>query len=108
MSTKSDRLGEWCLATYHFYNHVELHFVMKWDGRPSLEFHPVSMVHDAYRWNSYHAAAKFKRENPSVAGYIIVNLAEMKAQCQAQAKIDAELPEDVRAEIWRRADRKVV
>jgi len=75
---------DFCLATWHCYFHAELHFVYNKDGKPALDFHPVSSLHDAYRWNSYHAARKFQRKYPQLAGYMVCNLSAIRRQCQAE------------------------
>lgn len=83
-----ERVGEWVLATWHCYNDVRLFFVPEIDGRPMANYWPTDYPSQAYRWNSYHAARKYRATHPRLAGYIIVNLQAIKDQCERQRKID--------------------
>ena len=103
--TDDDNVGEWVLATWSVNHSATLNFVLRKEGRPALHYHPTTYVYEAYRWNSYHAAAKFKRENKSVRGYVIVNLRDIKQQSELQDKYDDEQTQEEREELRNRFER---
>lgn len=95
-------LGEWVLATYHCYHILHVHFVLRRNGKPAVHWNSTPYLHDAYRWNSYHAAAKFKRENKLAQGYVILNLKEIKEQCEQHKKLEEAETQQEREEARRR------
>lgn len=95
-------LGAWVLATYHCYWSVAIHFVVEVEGKPRHDWGATSERHQAYRWQSYHAARKFQRSHPELGGYVILNLTEIENQCARQrefkeqrARQQAETPQPV-------------
>jgi hypothetical protein len=70
---------EWVVTCWHAVMwHVQLMFVVEKDGRPRTDWHACSAPLNAYRWRSYHAAAKWLREHAKeLPGYTVRNLTEI-------------------------------
>jgi hypothetical protein len=86
--TSVAEVDDWVIGTWHVYYHIELHCVVERDGTPWLDACPSATIQDWYRWHSYHAAKKFQREHPTLEGYVICNLSEMRRQCRTRRAID--------------------
>jgi hypothetical protein len=76
--------GAWVLASWHCYHSLSVNFVVKVDGKPRPDWHSTSARHEAYRWNSYHAARKFQKAHRKLRGYIILNLSVIEQQAEQQ------------------------
>lgn len=74
--------GDWVIATWTIYYDARLHFVARINGEPHVLCRTTTCAHDAYGWNSYHAARKYQREHSALEGYIVVNLAECRKQSE--------------------------
>jgi hypothetical protein len=70
--------GDWVLALFVCLFSTDLRFVVEVEGKPKADWWPTSARHQAYRWNSYHAARKFQRAHPHLRGYVILNLTEIE------------------------------
>jgi len=82
--------GAWVLATYHCYHSLSINFVVRVKGKPQADWHPTSARHEAYRWNSYHAARKFQSTHSQLRGYIIMNLSVIEKQAEEQRQVHEE------------------
>lgn len=77
------RQDEFVLARWHFDNGAKLIFVEAWNGKPMINHFGAVGYYMAYKWNSYHAARKYQKAHPCLAGYTVFNLTELQAKASA-------------------------
>ncbi len=65
---------DWALARWLWRYNVGLLFVPMIESKPRPDVGARVDPVMAYRWRSYHAARKYQRAHPELAGYMVVNL----------------------------------
>lgn len=80
--TPKERRSRFGLARWIVNYDVKLVFVESWLGKPRVSNLGTTHFHEAYRWNSYHAARKYQRSHQALAGYTVFNLTELEGKAK--------------------------